>query len=337
MAVREAEFYTPLENKDIRCLLCPRACVVKPGKAGVCRVRENVDGELVARNYGKVTSYGMDPIEKKPLYHFYPGKYIFSLGTVGCNLHCQFCQNWSIAHGNPQSLDLSPAEAVEVTEREAAKHDCVGIAYTYSEPTVWYEYVEETALLAREKGFKNVLVTNGFIQPAPLKRILPVIDAMNIDVKGYTEDFYRKWCKGGLSPVINTVETAAPCCHVELTNLIIPGLNDDREEITSLAEWIKGLSPDIPLHLSRYFPNYKLDLPPTPVSTLEMAYGIARERLNYVYLGNVSGMDGSDTVCPACEQKLILRRGYRVSITGLKGNACSNCGERIPIVGLPQE
>ncbi|NPV91691.1 MAG: AmmeMemoRadiSam system radical SAM enzyme [Firmicutes bacterium] len=334
MADRAAEFYDLLENKDIKCLLCPRACVIKPGKAGVCRVRENRDGELITRNYRVVTSYGMDPIEKKPLYHFYPGTEIFSLGTVGCNLHCQFCQNWTIAHGDPQSVDLSPEAAVEIMERESARRPCVGIAYTYSEPTVWYEYVLETAELARGKGFKNVLVTNGYIQEQPLRRLLPLIDAMNIDVKGFVEDFYRKWCKGGLAPVMKTVETAAGSCHVELTNLIIPGLNDSREEITALADWIKSVDPDTPLHLSRYFPNYQLDLPPTPVGTLEMAYDIARERLHYVYLGNVAGSGHSDTVCPSCEQSLIRRRGYQVSLVGLDGRRCSRCGQEIPIVGL---
>lgn len=334
MADRIAEFYELLEDRDIKCLLCPRSCVIKPGRAGVCRVRENRDGTLMARNYRAVTSYGMDPIEKKPLYHFYPGTQIFSLGTVGCNLHCQFCQNWSIAHGDPQSLDISPEAAVEIMVRESARSQCVGIAYTYSEPTVWYEYVMETSELAREQGFKNVLVTNGYIQEEPLRRLLPLVDAMNIDVKGFAEEFYRRWCKGGLAPVMRTVETAADCCHVELTNLIIPGLNDSRDEITALADWVKSINPDIPLHLSRYFPNYQMDLPPTPVETLEMAYDIARERLHYVYLGNVAGSDRSDTICPSCEQRLIRRRGYQVSLVGLDGSRCSKCGEEIPIVGL---
>ncbi|MDH7478519.1 MAG: AmmeMemoRadiSam system radical SAM enzyme [Syntrophomonadaceae bacterium] len=337
MAVRPAEFYIPLENDELRCQLCPRACVIRPGRAGVCRVRENRGGELVTRNYGMVTSYGLDPIEKKPLYHFYPGSLIFSIGTLGCNLHCQFCQNWTIAHGDPRAVELDPGEAVEVAERERENHGNIGIAYTYSEPTVWYEYVLETAELAHRRGLRNILVTNGYIQPEPLKRLLPLIDAMNIDVKGYREEFYRRWCRGGLAPVLRTVETAHQHCHVELTNLVITGLNDTREELSELADWVRGISPDIPLHLSRYFPNYRLDRPPTPLATLEMAYGIARERLNYVYLGNVGDWEGSDTDCPACGQTLIVRRGYRVSITGLKGSRCRNCGERIPVVGLPEE
>jgi len=327
-----ARHYEAAEEGAVRCLLCPRRCVIKPGKAGVCRVRLNVEGRLFTANYAQVTSYAMDPMEKKPLYHFYPGSYIFSLGTLGCNLHCQFCQNWTIAHGNPPALEIAPEEAVAVARQEAERCFCVGIAYTYSEPVVWYEYVMETARLAREAGLKNVLVTNGFISEAPLRELLPLVDAMNIDVKAFTSRFYRQWCKGELEPVIRTVEIACRECHVELTNLLIPGLNDGEDEVKELVNWVAGLSPDIPLHFSRYFPRYKMNLPPTPLATLERAYRLARERLNYVYLGNVADDRGSSTCCPRCGELLIKRWGYEIEIAGLKGDRCGNCGNKIPVV-----
>ncbi len=329
----EALFYETRPKDRVKCLLCPRECLLSPGKVGVCRVRENRDGRLFTRNFARVAAQGLDPIEKKPLYHFYPGSTIFSLGTFGCNFACQFCQNWSIAQAEPTTGQLSPKQAVELTLAvKAAQEDCIGLAYTYSEPLVWYEYVRETALQAQQAGLKNVLVTNGFVREEPLKELLPFLDALNVDVKAFTPDFYQRWCKGDLDPVLRTVELAVPKCHVEITTLLIPGLNDSEAEISSLVEWVAGLSEDIPLHFSRYFPNYRLDLPPTPLESMQRAYALAREKLHYVYLGNLPAEAGKDTCCPQCSAVLIKRRGYFVEIVGLKGRKCTNCGEIIKIV-----
>lgn len=333
--MQEALFYEKTEDGRTLCRLCPKFCNIKPGHTGFCRVRRNEYGILYTANYGECSSYAMDPIEKKPLYHFHPGSYIFSLGTVGCNLRCGFCQNWEIAHGDPNTLHLSPSQAVElVKSQEIDGYRSVGLAYTYSEPFMWYEFVYDTARLAREAGLKNVMVTNGYVSEDPLKQILPYIDAMNIDVKGFTDEYYKSTCVGRLEPVIRTVQMSHRDCHVELTTLLIPGLNDSPEEIRQLARWVAGLDPDIPLHLSRYFPNYKMDKDPTPLETLKNAREIAREYLNYVYIGNAPQLDGSNTECPECGEMIIQRTGYYTRAVGLgEGNKCKQCGYVIKIVG----
>lgn len=281
-------FWHRKENGLVFCELCPKGCSIRSGHRGFCRVRENREDKLFSLNYGKVSSSALDPMEKKPLYHFYPGSLILSLGTVGCNLRCGFCQNWQIAHEDPQTQELSPEQAVQLTLEQKAKGlPCVGIAYTYSEPLMWYEYVYDTSRQAQEKGLKNVLVTNGYVLEEPLRKLLPYIDAMNIDVKAFTDKYYQDHCLGHLEPVKRTVEIASKHCHVELTTLLVPGLNDSAEEINHLVDWVAGLNPDIPLHLSRYFPNYKFDLPTTPVEVMQRAYAIAKEKLNHVYLGNL--------------------------------------------------
>jgi pyruvate formate lyase activating enzyme len=265
----------------------------------------------------------MDPIEKKPLYHFFPGSWIFSVGSFGCNFRCKFCQNWQIAQlTEVPTEEISAEELVNVASRQK---DNIGIAYTYNEPTIWYEYVIECASLARKKGLKNVLVTNGFIEKEPLEKLLPFIDAMNIDVKAYTEDFYRDITFGKLSPVKRTVEIAQKSCHVEITTLLIPGMNDGEDEVEALAKWLASLRKDIPLHLTRYFPNFKLDLPPTPVETIQRARKIAMKYLDYVYTGNVVDEEGSNTYCPKCGKLLIVRRGYDVEVLG--GAKCQKLPE----------
>ena len=281
--LREALFYSKHE-KGLLCSLCPKGCLIPENGTGFCRTRHNIGGTLYAANYGACTSYALDPIEKKPLYHFYPGSYILSIGTWGCNFACQFCQNWQIAQGEPQFQELSPEDVVAAAQEAAPPN--IGIAYTYSEPTVWYEFIFDTAHLAREAGLKNVLVTNGYISPQPLADLLPYIDAMNIDVKAFNEEFYHKICAGSLAEVKATVEMAARHCHVEITTLLVPGLNDDMREIEALASWLAAINPTIPLHLSRYFPRYKMDIPPTPRATMEKAKEAARRHLQYVYLGN---------------------------------------------------
>jgi len=282
-----AMYFEKIEDSKVHCRLCPHHCVIKPGNLGACRARKNIHGELYSLNYGRITSIALDPIEKKPLYRFHPGKLILSAGTFGCNLKCSFCQNWSIAHQNPDTVGITSQELVDKAGGFVDQGN-IGIAYTYNEPSIWYEFVYETSRLAKENGLFNVLVTNGFISKEPLEDILPYIDAMNIDVKAYTSRFYNEICAATLDNVKQTVEISAKRCHVELTTLVIPEMNDSIEEIGEMSRWIASISPDIPLHLSRFFPNYKMkDKPPTPRETLVKARDKALESLKYVYLGNI--------------------------------------------------
>ncbi|MGI6552637.1 MAG: AmmeMemoRadiSam system radical SAM enzyme [Clostridia bacterium] len=331
--MHEAQWYRSGEGGRVLCDLCPHCCQLAPGQKGICRVRENHQGKLVTRNYALCSPLALDPIEKKPLYHFFPGSTILSTGTVGCNFRCQFCQNWQLAHGEPSLTPLEPGELTRIARREKDR-GCIGIAYTYSEPLVWYEYVLEEARISHEQGLKNVLVTNGFINEEPLEKLLPVIDAFNIDVKAFNRDFYRKLVKGDYRPVLRTAQKAREAgCHVEVTNLLVPGLNDGEEEIRRLVDWLAGtLGPDTPLHFSRYFPHYQLDLPPTPLETLAKAKELAEDKLRYVYLGNAPQLDGSDTYCPHCGEKVIGRSGYWVNLKGLDGNHCRYCRALLPII-----
>lgn len=289
--MKEAMYYEKRENGSVQCFLCPHNCVIRQDRTGVCRVRENIGGVLYSLNYGKVTSIALDPIEKKPLYRFYPNRYILSAGTFGCNLKCSFCQNWTISHGmshdDSRLVDITPGQLV----KEALKYTGygnIGIGYTYNEPSIWYEFVYETSLLAKKEGLANVLVTNGFISKKPLEGLLPFVDAMNIDVKAFNPSFYKDICKASLDNVKETVEMAAAKCHVEVTTLVIPGLNDSEEEISEMASWLASISPETVLHLSRYFPRYKMnERPPTPIKTLENLRDRALDYLQHVYLGNV--------------------------------------------------
>lgn len=287
--MHEAVYWGPVQGGDhkVRCFLCPHACEIPPNGFGLCRARKNVEGRLKAINYGEVTAAALDPLEKKPLKNYLPGKYVFSLGSFGCNLSCGFCQNWTIAHGeNPASSFLPPEKAVALA-RELLPRGNIGLAFTYSEPLMWYEYVLDTARAAQKAGLKNVLVTNGYINPKPLQELLPFIDAVNLDIKAFTEGFYNDVCQGKLAPVLTSAKLFAEACHLEVTTLLIPGFNDKPEEIRSLARWLAGINPNIPLHLSRYFPNYKFDVPPTPRQTMERAAKVAGEYLYNVYLGNI--------------------------------------------------
>lgn len=330
--MHKALYYESRDDGKVRCGLCPHRCVIAAGRAGICRVRENTDGALYTLNYGKITAYGMDPIEKKPLYHFYPGHNIFSIGTFGCNLHCRFCQNWEIAQGDPRTVTLTSRQVVDLA---LTKHDNIGIAYTYSEPTVWYEYVYDTAVMARGVGLKNVLVTNGFIEREPFSDLLPYVDAVNIDVKSFTDDFYRKVCSARRDPVLRAVELAAQHCHVELTILLVTGLNDKPEEIAALRDWIASVDPAIPLHISRFRPQYKmLDRPPTPVETMHRAYEIAREKLSHVYQGNIRADETGHTFCPQCGTRVVDRTGFAVRHLNLDAeNRCAGCGSGLNITG----
>ncbi|MGE5473317.1 MAG: AmmeMemoRadiSam system radical SAM enzyme [Ignavibacteriales bacterium] len=284
--MKEAKYWTN-EGEKLKCYLCPHNCSIVENGIGVCRVRRNLKNKLYSLNYGQVSSIALDPIEKKPLSRFYPGKNILSVGTFGCNLKCSFCQNWSIAHADPDTINIEPEQLVKKAI-ELKKDDNIGIAFTYNEPSIWFEFVYDTAVLSAKEGLKNVLVTNGFISPRPLEEILPYIHAMNIDVKAFNNEYYKDVCRGTLDDVKRTVELSAQNCHVEITTLIIPELNDNEKEIESLASWLAGVNPEIPIHFSRYFPNYKMrDKQVTPRQTLERAKQIAEKYLKYVYIGNV--------------------------------------------------
>ncbi len=322
----EAKYYKK-EGEFIVCQLCPNFCRIGEGKVGRCLGRKNIGGKLFALNYGEVVSMAIDPMEKKPLYHFYPGEEIFSVATYGCNLLCPFCQNWEISQRKVSGRYFSPESLIEEAERYESKF----IAYTYTEPVIWFEYLWDVMKLAKEKGMKNVLVTNGMVNEEPLKEILPYIDAMNIDLKSIRKDFYRDFLKGDLETVLNTIRWAKRFCHIEITNLLIPGKNDKEEEIGELVEFVSSLGKETVLHFSRYFPHYKIDLPPTPIRTLEMAYKIGKEKLYYVYVGNVSGFN-NNTVCPACGNLLIVRDYFRAEVIGIKDKACSRCGRRVDLI-----
>ena len=330
---RESYLYEQLEGGSVKCTTCAWRCTIKEGQRGFCGMRENRGGKLIALNYGLVSSVNVDPIEKKPLFHFYPGTSVFSLGTVGCNFRCLHCQNYSISQ---VSIDESIRELVEYTPEQtiemAKKSGCRGIAWTYNEPTIWFEYTLDSARLAKAENLYTVYVTNGYMTSEALEMIAPFLDAMNIDVKGFTQKFYTQLCQTRLKPVLETAERAHRLgIHIELTYLVIPGRNDSPEEITLFVDWASGIDVDIPVHFSRFHPDYKLtDAPMTPNETLETALEIAKEKLNYVYLGNVPGHSGENTYCSQCNNLLIERVGYKTKVIGLTGKACSKCGCEIP-------
>lgn len=326
--MEEARFYEKLQDSKVRCHLCPHECMIADGKRGICGVRENQNGILYSLIYEQVSSYGVDPIEKKPLYHFHPGSSAFSVGTVGCNLSCMFCQNWEISQNTVSTYRMTSQEVVTL----AQQYHCESIAYTYNEPSVWYEFVYDTADKAKNEGIYNILVTNGFIQEEPLRNLLPLIDALNIDVKAFTEEFYKELCHGKLSPVLKAVEIAKKHTWVEITTLLIPGRNDSDEEIQELIDWVASLGVETPLHFSRYFPHYKLRLPSTPVETLERARSIALEKLRYVYIGNVWGHEADNTYCYSCKTPVIVRRGFSPSVVRLHDTVCETCGAQIDLV-----
>lgn len=329
--MQAAMFWHVADSDKIECELCPHHCRLADGKRGLCGVRLAQAGKLLAAGYGLISSAHNDPIEKKPLYHFHPGAQIFSVGGWGCNFKCKFCQNWTIS----QQIDssCSPLQPDKVVAA-ARKEDSIGIAYTYNEPLINIEFVSECARLARGAGLVNVLVTNGYIEKKPAEFILPLIDALNIDIKSMDGGFYKKQCTGSLEPVLEfSRQAVAAGCHVEITNLIIPGLNDQDEQIKRLAEWIRSnLGEKTPLHLSAYHPEFKMDLPPTPPGTLARASRLCREKLSYVYMGNLFSDSGQNTLCPQCGNELIIRRGYTASIIGVKDKHCTKCGRPADII-----
>ncbi len=322
--MKKALFYEKSTNDKVTCILCPHQCSLANGETGICGGRRAEQGVLYSLNYGQVTSCGLDPIEKKPLYHFYPGAQVYSLGTFGCNFKCSFCQNSSISQARPSTEQVSVEDLVALVK----KNDIHFVSYTYNEPFIWYEFVLECSRALAERGVKNTLVTNGYVNQEPLAELLPYVDAMNIDLKSFSADFYHRYPKGELAPVLETIRRVHEKCHLELTNLVVSGLNDEEGTFCELVNFIAEISPDIPLHISRYFPAYQLDAPPTSPQTLLRFYQLASERLSFVYLGNVSLDQGADTVCPNCHQVLIERRGYTVS-RSVPGGKCSKCGHAI--------
>jgi pyruvate formate lyase activating enzyme len=329
--MKEALYYKKLDLQKVQCFLCPHHCVIAPDKSGLCMVRRNLEGILYATEYSKTIAVNNDPIEKKPLYHFHPGKMLLSIGPNGCNFACNNCQNWEISQKPAPTQTLTPEQAVAVTKRAGS----IGISYTYTEPLVWFEYVLDTAKLARQEGLVNVLVSNGYIEPEPYEELLPWIDAVNIDVKSMREDFYKEIVHGTLAPVLKTCQLSYGRIHLEVTNLVIPTLNDSPEDFNLLADWIHDtLGPDVPLHFSRYFPAYKATQPPTPPGTLMKARDLAMKKLHYVYVGNIWGMDYNSTICPSCKKKVIVRDGYTVSKIEVKGGKCIHCGGEVKVVGV---
>ncbi len=330
--LKQARYYEVISEDKIQCRLCPHNCKIQNDKSGICGVRKNDQGKLYTTIYGEVTGFSMDPIEKKPLYHFHPGSDILSIGTKGCNFKCPYCQNWHLSQDiNVKSSYYDPEEIVNA----ASKKGSTGIAYTYSEPFIWFEYVLDCSRLARSKNLKNVFVTNGFINEEPLKELLEYSDAMNIDLKSFREDTYRKIMKGNLHDVKETIVTANKKCHVELTTLIVTGINDNMDELREMIDWIASIDKNIPWHISRYYPNYQYDAPPTNIDFMLKLCDEANQKLNYVFCGNISGSYGhSDTVCPSCKATVISRSGYYTEIKALQDGKCGNCGFDLKITGI---
>ena len=330
----KARFWDTSEGKAA-CHLCPHECRIVEGKTGICGVRKNIKGELMAMTYGRASSMNIDPIEKKPLFHFHTGKDVLSFGSVGCNLGCLHCQNFSISQAKIEDVplrDLTPEDIPELCRRST----CEGVAWTYNEPTMWHEFVYDASRSCKAKGLFTAFVSNGFINEEPLRKLAECIDAANIDVKGFRDEFYRKICKARLQPVLDTVELAHGLgMHVELTYLIITGHNDSKEEIDDFCRWVAGMDVRMPVHFSRFHPDYLMpDVPATPIRTMEMARHEAVEAgLGFVYLGNIATSDGENTRCPKCGSLAVRRMGFRserMAIT--KEGNCSKCGESLNMI-----
>ena len=337
--MREALLYQKLAGSKVQCNTCQWRCKIAPGKFGVCRMYRNTDGILNSLNYAKVSSAAVDPIEKKPLFHFYPGSRVFSMGTWGCNFHCKGCQNWQIACTDASIIEqgsrtISAADSVELAKSE----NCQGIAWTYNEPAVWFDYTLDSAKLAKENDLYTVYVTNGYISEGALDMIGPYLDGYCVDVKGFSDKLYRDLAKvSNWRGILDMAERAKSKwgMHVEVVTNIVPSMNDDDEQLEGLAAWIRDRLGELtPWHVTRFYPQHEmLYLPPTPVAKLERAYDIGKAAgLKFVYTGNVPGHDGENTVCYSCGNKLIGRVGYNISIAGLQDSRCSFCGTELNVV-----
>jgi len=329
----EAAYYEKLGGKRIQCRLCPRACVVPDGGRGYCRVRENRGGTYYSLVYGRPCVTNIDPIEKKPFFHVYPGTKAYSIATVGCNLQCKFCQNWDISQASPEDVPTAYKSPKEIAAA-ASKAGVRTIAYTYSEPTVFYEYVADCARAGRDAGLESVVVSAGFISADPLKALVPLVKAIKIDLKAFTQSFYADTCDGQLQPVLDTLKRLSGSgVWYEIVVLLIPTLNDNADDVKRMSAWVvKELGPDVPVHFTRFHPEYKLrNLPPTPPQTLSKARQIAiGEGCHFAYTGNAPGLEGQETVCPSCKQTVVKRYGYTIQENKIKNGKCGNCGAAIP-------
>ena len=325
--MKEALFYSKLQNKVVKCELCPHFCKISENMIGKCRVRKNIGGNLFTLNYGKTVTFNIDPIEKKPLYHFYPGSNTLSLATTSCNFACKNCQNFEISQKYVIGTEITSKQILDF----CLSHNIKIVSFTYTEPTIWYEFILDTCKILKDNNIKIVLVTNGFINPIPLQKISKFIDAMNIDLKSFDENFYKEICSGKLKPVLKAIMVAYENnLHLEITNLIITNLNDRQEDFLKLVLFIKSLDSEIPLHISRYFPVYKLMNQPTPLHILQRFYEIAQEYLTNVYLGNIIDEHKfSKTFCPKCGTLLIDRNKYQILQNTIIDGKCPECGTKI--------
>lgn len=337
-SLKEAMFYERIEDNRVRCHLCAHNCIIPDGGVGICRVRKNIQGTLYTLIYSLASAVAVDPVEKKPLYHFYPGSSVLSFGTVGCNLRCQYCQNWHISQVTPEKYNLKPVGAPETVPALIRRSASDGVAFTYNEPTIWYEFAYDTAKVVKEHGYYTIFVTNGYMNPEPLRKLAPYLDAMNIDLKAFRNELYLKMSGAHLKPVIDTLILAKKLgIHIEITTLLVPGFNDAEDDLRRQAEWIvENLGADVPFHLTRYHPDYKYNAPATPLHMLIDSYRIAKKAgLNYVYLGNVMKTDYENTRCPSCNALLIKRRAYFVERLYKRKEGkvfCPECGREIPVV-----
>jgi pyruvate formate lyase activating enzyme len=329
----EARYYRKHPDREVECLLCPRLCRLGDKERGYCGVRENDGGTYYTLVYGKACSINVDPIEKKPFFHFLPGTAALSIASAGCNVNCKFCQNWEISQVRPEQVrhvDFPP----EAVARQAAESGCPSIAYTYTEPVVFFEYMYDAAEAARRRGVRSVVVSGGHINPEPLRDLIQVVDAIKIDLKAFDPAFYRNYVRGELKPVLEAIrEIAKSKVWLEIVYLVIPTLNDDTAKVREMSRFIRDeAGPEVPVHFSRFQPMYLVkNLPPTPVSTLERLRAAAiAEGLRFVYLGNVPGHDGESTFCPGCGQVVIRRFGYEVQSNECQGGKCGSCGRPIP-------
>lgn len=324
---REAILYDEIGNA-FNCKICSRRCIISPGKKGFCGMRENEDNKIYTLNYGAASSLAVDPIEKKPLFHFYPGSKVFSLGSVGCNFRCKNCQNWSISQAELNKIptrDLPPEEAIQLTR----EYDCKSIAWTYNEPTMWFEYTLDSAKIARKENVKTVYVTNGYMSEESFQEIRPYLDAANIDLKGMSENFYKDLCDAHLQPVLDTIIRMHEAqIHIEITNLMIPDYNDSEDYIKSMVKFmVDEVGVEVPLHFTRFFPQYQMQqLPPTEIKILEKAQKIAKdEGMEYVYIGNAPSLGGENTYCPECGKTVVKRDGLSVFNEATKSGKCPKC------------
>jgi pyruvate formate lyase activating enzyme len=330
--LHEAMHYTKIDEQTVRCELCPHRCMLQNGTRGFCRVREPRNGMLHTLVYQRPCTVHIDPIEKKPIFHMLPGTLSFSIATAGCNSRCKYCQNWQISQSKPEDTINTHLSCADVV-RNARQGNCRSIAYTYTDPIAFYEYTFDTAKRAQSQGIKNVLVTSGYINPKPLSELCQYTDAANVDLKAYDDDYLRTICAESLEPLLEALTVMKQRdVWVEITNLVVPTLNDDMKTIRAMCGWIREhLGADTPLHFSRFWPMYRLkNLPPTPVATLETAHDVARaEGLNYVYIGNVPGHKANNTYCPTCKKVLIRRTGYRIYENNIQQSRCRFCNRQI--------